>query len=321
MLPDVCEKWDKLLRKGLKLKANLPKDFSNEALYHPELYNLKLFSHLQAKCLLANLVNFINLKGVLGRLFEHRAMNLQAISWMSQQPLSFPVILSIDPTNCFLAGVIDIGSLYDFGFTNEHLAQSEFGIINIYTDGSVKNLGSVGACGSAAAYFLCANLDVGVRVYGLLSLTLVELQAIAFTLNCISALSSVVLHTDSQASLNICASLDCSINPNFHKKCWIKKKHICFAVASKNLSVAWVKVKSHSGIVGNEHADFFADVATNSNFVLPIGMIHRFLAIEGRPVSGNACHFDSNAKKELISNMVSSWTDVLGTSYAGFSVV
>ncbi|KAG9307301.1 hypothetical protein G9A89_017129 [Geosiphon pyriformis] len=46
VLLGVCEKWDRLLRKGLKLKANLPRDFLNEVLYYSELYGLKLFGHL-----------------------------------------------------------------------------------------------------------------------------------------------------------------------------------------------------------------------------------------------------------------------------------
>ncbi|KAG9294280.1 hypothetical protein G9A89_021639 [Geosiphon pyriformis] len=408
-------------------------------------------------------------------------MNLQAISWMVWQSLSFPVTLSINLTNCFLANVINTlllygsflinnvpnvfqsgigvfvvdildvktylsvvkllrrfgivfanqllnhhsmcfkwsmfrrwkrldprghipnwfvstikfiedsgmnGSdavvccftpndfLYNFGFTNECLVQSGSGIIDIYTNGSVKNLRSVGACGGAVAYFPCANLDVGVRIYSLLSSTLVELQAIALALDCIPALSSVVLHMDSQTFLDICASL------NF-------------------------KIKSHSGIVGNEHANFFVDAATDSKFVLPISVMHHFFAVKGRPVSSNArrfvkclfdaesrcteyavnldlnhpdgsicsgfsssasaalrsyfikalhhclstakrkrvyklsypnilciccsltndsnhiflCKKDSDTKKELIFNMISSWTDILGTGYIGCSVM
>ncbi|KAG9297858.1 hypothetical protein G9A89_006799 [Geosiphon pyriformis] len=185
--------------------------------------------------------------------------------------------------------------LYDFGFVNDYFVQSESGIIDIYTDNSVKGLGSVGACGGATAYFLCINLSISVRVYGLLFLILAELQAIALALNCIPALSFVILHTDSQAFLDMCAFLNCSVDSNFHKKCWIEKEHICFTVTSKNLSVSWVKVKSHSKIVSNVCADFFADAATDSKFVLPISVMHHFFAVKDSPTLSAAYY-----KKEKI---------------------
>ncbi|KAG9289725.1 hypothetical protein G9A89_014460 [Geosiphon pyriformis] len=143
---------------------------------------------------------------------------------------------SMNGNNAVVCHFTPSKSLYNFGFTNKCLAQFGSGIINIYTNGSVKNLGSVDACDNATTYFLCANLDVSVRVYSLLSLTLAELQTIALALDCVPALSSVVLHTDSQAFLDICAFLDCFVNSNFHEKCWIKKEHICSAITSKNLS-------------------------------------------------------------------------------------
>ncbi|KAG9304334.1 hypothetical protein G9A89_019896 [Geosiphon pyriformis] len=59
----VCEKWDGLLRKELKIKTSLPKDFPNKALYHPEMYGLKSFSQLQAENLLASMVGFANSGG------------------------------------------------------------------------------------------------------------------------------------------------------------------------------------------------------------------------------------------------------------------
>ncbi|KAG9307303.1 hypothetical protein G9A89_017131 [Geosiphon pyriformis] len=274
--------------------------------------------------------------------------------------------------------------LYNFRFTNSCLVQFGSGIRDIYTDGLVKNLGSVSACNGATAYFLCVNLDVSIRVYGLLSSTLAELQAIAFTLDCVLASSSVVLYMDSQTSLGICASLNCSVDSDFCKKCRIEKEHIYSTIISKNLSVAWVKIKSHSVIVGNKHADFFADAATNLKFVLLNGMMYYFLAVKGRPVLDNAfwhpddsicsgfsssaftvlrsyfikalhhhlptvkrkrlyklsypsilcihcgftddsdhvflCEKNTDAKKKLISNMVSNWANVLGTGYAGCSI-
>ncbi|KAG9294919.1 hypothetical protein G9A89_003259 [Geosiphon pyriformis] len=84
-----------MLRKGLKLKANLARNFSNEAVYHPELYGLRTFEQVLAE--------------------------------------------------------------------------------NLLTDGLVKDLGSVSAHDSTAAYFSDVDVSIGVRVNKLLSLTLVEL--------------------------------------------------------------------------------------------------------------------------------------------------
>ncbi|KAG9304333.1 hypothetical protein G9A89_019895 [Geosiphon pyriformis] len=137
--------------------------------------------------------------------------------------------------------ILDI-HLCNFGFANGHLVENGPGVISVYTDGSVKDLGSAGTCGGAAAYFSNIDLSVRARVYSLLSLTLAELQAIAFTLEYISTSSSVMLFMDSQASLN--------------------KEHICITIASKRLLCA----------------DFFADAVTKSKFMLLVGMACQFIA-------------------------------------------
>ncbi|KAG9302817.1 hypothetical protein G9A89_009594 [Geosiphon pyriformis] len=261
----MCEKWNGLLRKKLKIKTSLPKNFSNEGLYYPKMYGLKFFGQLQAKNLLASVIGFANSGGVLGKLFEHRAMDLQAISWMPQQSLSFLVKLSVNPINCFLAGMNMLAScrsllvnnipnvfwsgvsvsvadvlnmisgltgvgalvhhsildvhLCDFGFANSCLVENKPGVVSIYTDKSVKSLGSVGACGGVTAYFSDVDLSIDIRIYSLLFLTLVELQAITLALKCIPASSSVMLFTNSQAFLNVCVLLVNSVGSNFCDKC------------------------------------------------------------------------------------------------------
>ncbi|KAG9302048.1 hypothetical protein G9A89_021092 [Geosiphon pyriformis] len=77
-------------------------------------------------------------------------------------------------------------------------------------------------------------------------------------------------------------------SPDFYNKCWIEKKHICCIIAKKDLLVSWNKVKGNSGVVKNECADFYADIAVTSKFFLPIVIPYCFLVVEGRPVSGNA---------------------------------
>ncbi|KAG9299911.1 hypothetical protein G9A89_009639 [Geosiphon pyriformis] len=76
----------------------------------------------------------------------------------------------------------------DVGFTSEHLLALNHESIEVYTNGSVKNLGSIGACGGTAAYFPRANANI----------------AITLALNCVSISSIVELFTDSQMSLDIC---------------------------------------------------------------------------------------------------------------------
>ncbi|KAG9289728.1 hypothetical protein G9A89_014463 [Geosiphon pyriformis] len=101
----VLRKANKLLKKSLKLKTNLPKNFPTKAFYHPGLYNMPENS-------LANFVFFANSVSILGDLFEHHAMNLQTISWLPRNPLNFPIMLPGNPVDCFLAGIINILSSY-----------------------------------------------------------------------------------------------------------------------------------------------------------------------------------------------------------------
>ncbi|KAG9290138.1 hypothetical protein G9A89_010444 [Geosiphon pyriformis] len=92
----------------------------------------------------------------------------------------------------------------DIGFISEYLLASKHGSIDVYTDGFVRDLESIGVCNSAAAYFLKANMNIGVKVLGLLFFILVELQAITLTLKCVLVSSTVILFTNSQALLDIC---------------------------------------------------------------------------------------------------------------------
>ncbi|KAG9290548.1 hypothetical protein G9A89_020918 [Geosiphon pyriformis] len=331
-----------MLRKELKFKTNLPKNFPNEALYHPELYVLKTFEQVLAENILAGLVVFANAGGILNKLFKHRVMELVLIN------------LLIDPTNCFLAGAIYVlklcnlslgGDLPDslicvwqgllggvcfkwntfhrwkkldsrgpvpvwfvllvefikgsglsnhvalsycsaltdfscnFGYINECLLNSDLSFVIVYTDGSVKGLGLLGAHSGAIAYFLNVNVSIRVKMDGLLSSTLMELQVIALALECVPTSRSVNLFINSQTLLNLCESGGGVFSPDFHDKCWIKKEHICHN-----------KVKDYSGIVGNEHANFYTDATVASKFFLSLVVPYHFLRIENRPVSRNARH-------------------------------
>ncbi|KAG9290937.1 hypothetical protein G9A89_011087 [Geosiphon pyriformis] len=342
-------------------------NFLNEALYHPELYSLRIFEQVLAENLLAGLVKFANANRILGELFKYKAMELQAASWMLQHLLKFLIKLLVNPMNCFLAGitcalklcnlslsgdlldvfqarnsiaVLDVlsfesylgiakslkkygvvfanqlldchgkcftwntfhrwkkldskglvsvwfaslvkfiingdlsnnvllflclvptGSSCDFGYVGEHLLNSGLGFIIIYTNGSIKNLGLLHVCGSATAYFPDVNTSVGIKMDGLLLSTLVKIQAIALALKCMPTSQLVDLYIDSQASLDLCKSASGMTGPDFY----------------------------HSGVVGNEHADFYADAAVISKFFLPMVVPYHFFVIEGRPVFENVRH-------------------------------
>ncbi|KAG9301395.1 hypothetical protein G9A89_018067 [Geosiphon pyriformis] len=97
----------------------------------------------------------------------------------------------------------------------------------MYTDGSLRNAGSVDAACGTAAYFLVLDKSVRVVVGGLLSSTLVELQAVVLALE-------LILHTDSQAAIDVCLSeLSCAIF-DFHNWCWLERCHLEVMAISGN---------------------------------------------------------------------------------------
>ncbi|KAG9300298.1 hypothetical protein G9A89_011371 [Geosiphon pyriformis] len=100
--------WDVLVRKGLRSKACLPRDFPDTVLHHPSLYGLKSFEQVQSEEKVAALMVFSNAFGILGRLFRHRFLDLQVLGWASLDPLQFPVRLCVSPVNNFLAGMVKI---------------------------------------------------------------------------------------------------------------------------------------------------------------------------------------------------------------------
>ncbi|KAG9301447.1 hypothetical protein G9A89_018119 [Geosiphon pyriformis] len=194
------------------------------------------FEKVLAENILAGLVVFTNANRILGKLFEHRAIELQATSWMSRHPLKVPINLLIDPMNCFLAGATHVlklcNLLLDGNLPDVFQAKNSIAVLDVLDlesylcvtkslrrysivfvhqlldrrDDSIKGLGSLSVHGGAAAYFPDANVSIVVKVDGLLSSTLVELQVIALALECVFAFRSVNLFTDSQASLDLCKS-------------------------------------------------------------------------------------------------------------------
>ncbi|KAG9298517.1 hypothetical protein G9A89_018876 [Geosiphon pyriformis] len=76
------EKWDHIIRKGLKSKASLPKNFPNEAVHYLFFYYLKPFEQVQAEAKVLSVLQFANDGGLIGQLFGHRSIDLQVLGWV-----------------------------------------------------------------------------------------------------------------------------------------------------------------------------------------------------------------------------------------------
>ncbi|KAG9289983.1 hypothetical protein G9A89_010289 [Geosiphon pyriformis] len=179
-------------------------------------------------------------------------------------------------------GPLDICGSNDFIGTNS---------LFVYMNNLLKNLGTIGYRAGAAAFFEDINLGLGVSIYGLLSFTLMELQAIALVLECMLVACSVYLFSDSQAALDVCKSESNLVCPDFHNWCWVKCQHIRNVICRKNLRVNWHKIKGHSGISENDYADSIADAVSFSGWYLPSHVCKHFLLANGGVVSGNSRHF------------------------------
>ncbi|KAG9297785.1 hypothetical protein G9A89_011300 [Geosiphon pyriformis] len=130
--------------------------------------------------------------------------------------------------------------------------------------------------GGAAAFFSEIGLGIGVRIVGLLSSTMAELQAVVLVLKCVSSSCLVEMCLDSQAALDTCVSeLELS-GPDFCNCCWMERRHI---------------VKGHSGVLGNVCADALACTSVYSSLLLPTNIHEHFLMANSMPIFGNVQYF------------------------------
>ncbi|KAG9284466.1 hypothetical protein G9A89_014070 [Geosiphon pyriformis] len=237
--------------------------------------------------------------GILGHLFDYRFLDLQVLGWSSLNPLQFSVKLHISPVNNFLAEVVKIFLENELSLVNnlpcafcgfgdfpmsgilaatatkknvlsvldsdeisevcDSLLEVWSNCIEIYTDGFLRCADSVEAADGVAAYFSAANVDIGVKVAGLLSSTLTKLQAVVLALECVPSSCLVVLYSDSQFVIDVCISEASSTTPDFHNQ---------------------LKVKGHSNILDNIRADMLANETTFLSLFLP-----------KTAISGNICYF------------------------------
>ncbi|KAG9294403.1 hypothetical protein G9A89_001908 [Geosiphon pyriformis] len=108
VLVSVCNKWDALIRKDLKLKSGLLLNFPSDTIHHPSFYGLKFFSQCQSESKIASLISFANFCGILGQLFSHRSHNLQVLCWHPIYLLSSSAHICVSVSNNFLSGMVCI---------------------------------------------------------------------------------------------------------------------------------------------------------------------------------------------------------------------
>ncbi|KAG9300919.1 hypothetical protein G9A89_004977 [Geosiphon pyriformis] len=169
----------------------------------------------------------------------------------------------IDNTIWDCAG-FDVHLSHNFSVVCDTLLTVDTAHLFVYMDGFLSSLDTVDMKAGAAVFFEDINSGLGVRVSGLVSSTLMELQAIALALECVLLFRSVDLFSNSQAAVDACKSESLLVYPDFRNRCWIECRHIANVIRHKNLKVNWIKVRDHSGISGNECADALAKEATSS---------------------------------------------------------
>ncbi|KAG9284846.1 hypothetical protein G9A89_003769 [Geosiphon pyriformis] len=81
------------------------------------------------------------------------------------------------------SAVSDICQSYDFSVICNNLLTTDAACFSVYMDKSLCGLGTIDMKSGAAIFFQDINLDLGVKVSGLVSSTLIELQAIALALD------------------------------------------------------------------------------------------------------------------------------------------
>ncbi|KAG9302272.1 hypothetical protein G9A89_008763 [Geosiphon pyriformis] len=291
---DMCCKWDIMIRKSLRAKASLPYDFPSEVLHHSFLYELKPFEQQVLRWFLLNSLQFpiklyvspVNnflaevikiflenelslsnnllcafrgsgnflMSGHSGLVFTRGALCFYWFSLTSDFMNNY-ISLGVRTATATKEDVLGVLNSDRFSEVHDSLLEVWSDCIEVYMNRSLRCAGSVGT----AAYFLAANVGIGVKVTGFLSFILAELQAVMLVLECVSSSCSVVLYSYSQSVIDAC--------------------------------IFEVKVKKHSDMLGNIRADTLANKAISLSLSLPVNIQERFLVVEKTAISGNVHYF------------------------------
>ncbi|KAG9298409.1 hypothetical protein G9A89_000408 [Geosiphon pyriformis] len=185
----------------------------------------------------------------------------------------------------------NVFEFHEFEVVCNHLLEIDSSRFFLFMNGSLNGLDTLSMKAGAAVFFEDIDLSLGVRVSELVFSTMAELQAIALALECVLFSHLVNLFLNSQAALNVCKSEFMLTCPDFRNWCWIKCHHITNIIHHKNLDVNWVKVRDHSGVLGNECADTFTKTAAFFDMHLPHIINEHFFRASGNAMSGNSRHF------------------------------
>ncbi|KAG9307481.1 hypothetical protein G9A89_017311 [Geosiphon pyriformis] len=143
------------------------------------------FNFIPAESKSASVVSFANSIGILDQLFSHKFYDLQ--KWMDPRG---PISVWFEIFACFLDGLVfsfddsllldgltsfDIRQSHVFSVIGENLLQASTAHFSVYTDGSLSGLNISGMKADTAVYFEDVDLDIGMRVSGLVSSTMAEL--------------------------------------------------------------------------------------------------------------------------------------------------
>ncbi|KAG9284395.1 hypothetical protein G9A89_023652 [Geosiphon pyriformis] len=291
VLISMCDKWNSLIHKGLKLKFSLSLDFPNDALYHSSLYSLKTFKQVQVENKVASIVCFANFLGILGQLFLYRSYDLQVLFWSPFHLLVSPVHIKVSASNNFLVGVVHIflgcglfldghvnnffhfrdgtsmsfvlgkfdyfkflPSLqrYDIAFVDQlHGKNRAFRLFVDFLNGVASFPTCFSSVGTAEPLDILKSSK-----FGLIYNQLLGLKADSFSVYTDEFLRDL-------GSVNIKAGTAVFFE-NISLGLGVRCQHIVNIIRKKNLSVNWHKVKGHSDIMGNKYANVLADVASLS---------------------------------------------------------
>ncbi|KAG9306849.1 hypothetical protein G9A89_005750 [Geosiphon pyriformis] len=108
-------------------------------------------------------------------------------------------ICSLLSDNC---GSLDVLQSHDFGVISDNLLCADVDYISVYMDRLLSGLETLNIKTGAAVFFEDISMGLGVEVSGLMSSTIIELQAIALALECVLSFQSVDLFLNSQAALD-----------------------------------------------------------------------------------------------------------------------